>query len=92
MTEKLENTLCSDGIYRKVHLPDCDCDDCWENRALITRLRDGEAMDLYKGDFEGLTEQECFDLLQKGDEGTVYASWRAALRTRTATADANKKP
>jgi hypothetical protein len=92
MTEKPEYALCSDGVYRQVHLPNCDCDDCWEYRALITRRRDGETMDYYKKDFEGLTEQECFDLLQKWDEDPMnkslatYSSWRAGLRARAATA------
>lgn len=72
------------------HNLNCDCDDCWKFRATITRLRDGETMEYCKKDFEGLTEQECFDLHQKWDEspsnkshgGAIYSSWRATLRAR----------
>lgn len=86
----MTDVLCSDGVYRKAHLPNCDCEDCWEYRALITLRRDGEAMELYRTEFEGLTEQECFDLLQKGDV-EPYRSWRAVLRDRAAKQSSGNK-
>jgi hypothetical protein len=91
--------LCA-TVDRKIHNLSCDCDDCWKYRALVTRRRDGETMEHYKKDFEGLTEQECFDLLQKWDEDPMnkpygeatYSSWRAALRTISRSGPSSSPP
>jgi len=65
---EFEYTVDSTGVRREIHKLNCPCDLCEERRVITLRWRDGEAEDQNPKLFEGLTEQERYDLHRKHEE------------------------